>query len=271
MQLLEKGAEAITSTVDAELLTPQEDLAQLVGVVDRHIRSSLLSKAEAGAALAEIRDRSLYLPDHKSFESFVLAQWDGDVQVKAVNRWIRASKVLQALRESFDNSPESVLPSAESQVEQLAHLPAEAIPGVWAGLLQSGQPITALAVNDAALKWLEESAPPTAAKTLAPASNTTKPQPTEPAEEVAELVEELEPEEEAEGDLIAESINKEIEPSASVSSSAAALSPSDFGPYLEDELRQFDRYLARYQGGVSFKQWVKAQIDEVLHDLDVGK
>jgi uncharacterized protein YlzI (FlbEa/FlbD family) len=45
---------------------------------------------------------------------------------------------------------------------------------------------------------------------------------------------------------------------------ASVLSPSDFGPYLADELEQFDRYLAEFQGGVNFKEWVKDRIDKAL-------
>jgi hypothetical protein len=53
-------------------------------------------------------------------------------------------------------------------------------------------------------------------------------------------------------------------------SDAPALSPSDFGPYLADELEQFDRYLAKSQGGVNFKEWVKTRIDEALHDWEMS-
>jgi hypothetical protein len=42
------------------------------------------------------------------------------------------------------------------------------------------------------------------------------------------------------------------------------LSPSDFGTYLADELEQFDRYLAEFEGGVSFKEWVNLQIHTAL-------
>jgi hypothetical protein len=51
---------------------------------------------------------------------------------------------------------------------------------------------------------------------------------------------------------------------------APALSPSDFGPYLADELEQFNGYLAEFQGGVNFKWWVKAQIDQALHDWEMS-
>jgi hypothetical protein len=44
----------------------------------------------------------------------------------------------------------------------------------------------------------------------------------------------------------------------------SVLSPSDFGTYLADELEQFDRYLAEFEGGVSFKEWVNLQIHTAL-------
>jgi hypothetical protein len=44
----------------------------------------------------------------------------------------------------------------------------------------------------------------------------------------------------------------------------SALSPSDFGCYLADELEQFDRYLAEFEGGVSFEEWVNLQIQTAL-------
>ena len=50
----------------------------------------------------------------------------------------------------------------------------------------------------------------------------------------------------------------------------SALSPSDFGPYLADELEQFDLYLAEFQRGKSFSEWVKDRIDEALHDLEMS-
>jgi hypothetical protein len=50
----------------------------------------------------------------------------------------------------------------------------------------------------------------------------------------------------------------------------SVLSPSDLGPYLAGELEQFDRYLAEYQRGKSFSEWVKDRIDEALHDLEMG-
>jgi hypothetical protein len=53
-------------------------------------------------------------------------------------------------------------------------------------------------------------------------------------------------------------------------SDAPALSPSDFGPYLADELEQFDRYLAEFRGGVNFKEWAKTRIDEALHDWEMS-
>ena len=50
----------------------------------------------------------------------------------------------------------------------------------------------------------------------------------------------------------------------------SVLSPSDFGPYLADELEQFDRYLAEFQGHVNFKWWVKTRIDEALRDWEMS-
>ena len=51
---------------------------------------------------------------------------------------------------------------------------------------------------------------------------------------------------------------------------AGSPSPSDFGPYLADELEQLDQYLAEYQGGIGFKEFVKRQIDEALHEWEIG-
>lgn len=112
-------------------LTPVDlaALERLCKIVDR----TIASYAEAGAALAEIRDNHLYRATHKTFEDFCRERWDMTPQ--HANRIIAAAKVAQNL------SPTGSKPATERLARPLAALAPQDQRDAW-------QEAQQLAAND---------------------------------------------------------------------------------------------------------------------------
>ena len=113
------------------------------------ITAGVKAFAEAGKALARIRDKQLYRESHNSFESYVAEKWQMSRSHAA--RLIEAAAVVANL-----SSPNGdvALPASEFQARQLAELTPESQKAAWEQILKEadGKPPTTAAIVEAVAK-----------------------------------------------------------------------------------------------------------------------
>jgi hypothetical protein len=122
----------------------RRSLKSLETVIDKGLSHFI----EVGTALKEISEKKLYRENYRTFESYVSKRFE--IQKAYAYRLIDAAEVKKDLSPIGDKIE---LPKNERQYRELAKLPNDAVPEVWASVVETceeqGEFITAKRVKDA--------------------------------------------------------------------------------------------------------------------------